>query len=79
MRVRSVELEPSFALLDLESRARPVSLESHVLVAACGESELAREAYGRGAFTTEFLKLLRRFPIDALRYRDISTLIKIPG
>jgi len=62
------------ALLDPEDQPRPVSLESHVLIAACGESELAREA-----FTTEFLKLFRRFPIDALTYRDIPTYIKIPG
>ena len=37
-----------------------------------------QEAYGQGAFTTEFLKLLQRFPIDALRYHNISTFIKIP-
>ena len=67
------------ASLDLEDQPRPVSLESHVLIAACGESELAREADGRGAFTTEFLKLFRRFPINALTYRDIPTYIKIPG
>ena len=45
---------------------------------ACGESELAREAHGQGAFTTEFLKLLREFPIDALTYRDIPTYINLP-
>ena len=66
-------------MLGLESDTRPISLESHVLIAACGESELAREVHGRGAFTAEFLKLLRRFPIDALTYRDIPTYIKIPG
>jgi len=65
--------------MGLESDARPVSLESHVLIAACGESELAREADGRGAFTAEFLKLIRGVPIDALTYRDIPTYIKIPG
>ena len=60
-------------LLDLESHAH-VSLESHVFIVAYGQSEPAREAYGRGA---EFLKLLRGFPIDALTYRDISTYIKV--
>jgi len=78
-RIRGVQLEPSVALLDLESQPRPVSLESHVLIAACGESELAREVDGRGAFTTEILKLFRRFPIDFLTYCDIPTYIKIPG
>ena len=66
-------------MLSLEIHTRPVSLESHVLIAACGESELAREADGRGAFTAEFLRLLRGFPIDALTYRDIPTYVKIPG
>ena len=78
-RIRSVELEPSIQLLDPENQLRSVSLESHVLIAACGESELARETDGQGAFTAAFLKLLRRFPIDALTYRDIPTYIKIPG
>jgi len=64
---------------DPENQPRSVSLESHVLIAACAESELAREADGRGAFTAEFLKLLRGFPLDALTYRDIPMYIKIPG
>ncbi|KIM46826.1 hypothetical protein M413DRAFT_23171 [Hebeloma cylindrosporum] len=76
-RVRCVELEPSMA--SFERPPRPVSLESHVLIAACGESELAREANGQGAFTGEFLELVRGFPLDALTYRDIPTRIKIPG
>ena len=67
------------ALLDPEDQPRPVSLESHVLIAACGESELAREVDRRGAFTTEVLKLFRRFPIDSLTYCDIPAYIKIPG
>ncbi|KIM41797.1 hypothetical protein M413DRAFT_27370 [Hebeloma cylindrosporum] len=78
-RIRGVELEPGTDLWDLESRAHPFSLDSHVLIAACGESELAKEVNGEGAFTKAFLELFRAVPIEDLTYRDIATYINLPG
>ena len=74
--VRSVELDPSILtnILDIQSRdngAPPSGLTSHILFAACRPSEFAREINGRGAFTTELLKVLRAHPPDKLKYRDI--------
>ncbi|KAF8970602.1 hypothetical protein BDZ97DRAFT_1790076 [Flammula alnicola] len=55
-------------------------LRSHILISACGSDETARERYGRGKFTTAFIKLLRTIPLDKLRYSDILTYIDvIPG
>ncbi|KDR74093.1 hypothetical protein GALMADRAFT_71556 [Galerina marginata CBS 339.88] len=56
-----------------ENRFRHAGLESHMLIAACGSAELAKESYGRGEFSTAFLKLLNTHPPDKLRYRDILT------
>ncbi|KIM41893.1 hypothetical protein M413DRAFT_445103 [Hebeloma cylindrosporum] len=74
--VRSVEVDSSIhtSILDIhiwgEHTARR-GLASHVLLAACRPSELAREKDERGAFTTTLLKLLREVPPHELRYCDI--------
>ena len=74
--VRSVEVDPSIHTNALDKdiwdeRAPQCGLTSHVLLAACLSSEIARERDGRGAFTTELLHLLREVPPNELRYRDI--------
>jgi len=74
--VRSVELDSSIHTNTLDDdirdeRAPQRGLASHVLLAACLPSESARERDGRGAFTTELLRLLREVPPYELRYRDI--------
>jgi hypothetical protein len=71
-----VELDPSIHTnaLDLhiwDEHAPQRGLASHVLLAACRPSEVARENDGRGAFTTKLLELLREIPPHELRYCDI--------
>ncbi|QRV78455.1 ICE-like protease (caspase) p20 domain protein [Ceratobasidium sp. AG-Ba] len=44
---------------------------SHVLLAACGAKEVAKEPGGRGAFTTALLEVLRSVRPDALTYMGI--------
>ena len=46
---------------------------SHVLISACGSTELAKESNGHGNFSTALLKLLRTISPDKLRYCDILT------
>ena len=74
--VRSVELDSSIhtSALDIhiwDEHAPRCGLASHVLLAACRPSEVARENDGRGAFTTKLLQLLREVPPHELRYCDI--------
>lgn len=52
-------------------------LGSHVLVAACKETELAKEEDRRGRFTDAFLELLKREGrLETLTYTDILKHIK---
>lgn len=53
------------------TRGQLIESKSHVLLAACGPSEGAKEIGGRGNFTTGFLQLLRTIPPDNLRYSDV--------
>jgi hypothetical protein len=49
-------------------------LRSHILLAACGAEEIAREALEpmfRGYFTTELIKLLEATSPDTLKYSVI--------
>lgn len=46
-------------------------LRSHVLLAACGEKELAYEYEGRGQFTTALLETLKSCAIDDITYTEI--------
>ncbi|KAH0832379.1 hypothetical protein J3R83DRAFT_13411 [Lanmaoa asiatica] len=46
-------------------------LQSHVLLAACGEKELAYEHEGRGLFTTALLETLKNCAIDDLTYSAV--------
>ncbi|KZP07420.1 hypothetical protein FIBSPDRAFT_922853 [Athelia psychrophila] len=54
-------------------------LDSHVLLAACGEKETAYEdgAPRRGLFTTALLKLLREEGVDKLIYNDVLKRIDV--
>ncbi|KAH7923100.1 hypothetical protein BV22DRAFT_1130887 [Leucogyrophana mollusca] len=44
---------------------------SHVLLAACGADELAREENGRGVFTLALIEALKRFGADKLTYAEL--------
>lgn len=49
-----------------------VGLQSHILIAACKSTELARELDGKGKFSNAFLRLLRSIGYQRLRYSDIT-------
>ncbi|RXW16207.1 hypothetical protein EST38_g9645, partial [Candolleomyces aberdarensis] len=51
-------------------------MNSHILLAACGAGERAREDRGHGRFTDALLELLRTVPPDQITYADI--LLKMP-
>jgi hypothetical protein len=64
----------------MESNARSAALagsfstrglESHILLAACGEEESAIEENGRGVFTKALLHVLESFGADNLTYQDV--------
>lgn len=46
-------------------------LRSHVLLAACGAKEKAKEEDGRGVFTKAFLEVLRTVAADTVTYADL--------
>ncbi|KAG9310082.1 hypothetical protein JVU11DRAFT_9691 [Chiua virens] len=46
-------------------------LRSHVLLAACGEGELAYEYKGRGQFTAALLEILKNCALDDVTYVDV--------
>jgi len=46
-------------------------LKSHILIAACSSSELAKEVNGHGSFSSALLKLLYSISPDEIRYSDI--------
>ena len=94
--VRAAEIDKSYRLphdLDSESGItelargmKPVTtfasgaFNTHVLLAACSDTELARESGGRGRFTTALLNLLYVTPLERLSYYEILTLMeKIDG
>ncbi|KAF8875734.1 caspase domain-containing protein [Gymnopilus junonius] len=52
---------------------RPAGLQSHMLIAACGASEQAKEINGHGNFSVALLKLFKTHSPDKLRYCDILT------
>ncbi|KIJ56327.1 hypothetical protein M422DRAFT_239548 [Sphaerobolus stellatus SS14] len=57
-------------------------IRSHMLLAACGAKEVAREdsVLARGKFTTALLKLLREIPADRLTYATVlERMEKIPN
>lgn len=51
--------------------------KSHVLLAACGAGELAREVHGRGAFTQVLLDTLHGRNIQKISYADLLHLMPI--
>lgn len=59
---RSTQIAPGF----LQS-----GLMSHVLLAACGAKELAKEGKGRGVFTEAFLEVLAAVGADKVTYTDL--------
>ncbi|KAI9567999.1 caspase domain-containing protein [Boletus coccyginus] len=61
-RARSGKINPGFA---------SHGLQSHVLLAACGENELAYEYDGHGQFTTALLETLKTWAIDDLTYNEV--------
>jgi len=46
-------------------------LRSHILLAACGENELAREKNGRGVFTQTLLDVLNTVGADKITYAEL--------
>ncbi|KIY65948.1 hypothetical protein CYLTODRAFT_399590 [Cylindrobasidium torrendii FP15055 ss-10] len=55
-------------------------LRSHVLLAACNETQVAKERGGRGVFTSSLLDLLEKEGFDKLTYSDcIEQLPDLPG
>ena len=46
-------------------------LRSHVLLAACGAEETAKEQKGRGAFTKALLDALNAVSVDTISYADL--------
>lgn len=54
-------------------------LQSHILLAACGENEFAYEHDGRGQFTTGLLKTLKNGTIDDLTYTEVLGRIHLNG
>lgn len=52
-------------------------LRSHILLAACGEKELAYEHKGRGQFTTALLSTLKNNAVSSLSYTDLLNRICI--
>ncbi|KAF8875736.1 hypothetical protein CPB84DRAFT_441914 [Gymnopilus junonius] len=53
---------------------------SHVLLAACGSSELAHESHGHGNFSFALLKLLESTSPEKLTYSSVLTRMDaIPG
>lgn len=55
-------------------------LRSHVLLAACGAKERAKEEHGRGAFTKAILDVLHTVSVDTLTYTDLLQRIHpLPG
>lgn len=55
------------------------ALESHVLLAACGANEEAKEQGGKGRFTSALLETLRRFGVERLTYYELMKRVNIPG
>jgi hypothetical protein len=55
-------------------------LNSHVLLAACGAKEKAREEMGRGVFTKAFLEVLTNIGADKITYSDLlERMPALPG
>lgn len=52
------------------------SMESHVLLAACRQSQKSYEGSTGGRFTAALLQVLYKEPLDRLRYSDIVSLMK---
>ncbi|VDB92134.1 unnamed protein product [Peniophora sp. CBMAI 1063] len=48
---------------------------SHVLLAACKETEVAHEENGRGAFTSALLRTLRGVATDKITYKEVMGLL----
>jgi hypothetical protein len=46
-------------------------LRSHVLLAACGAKEKAKEEQGRGAFTKAILEVLHTVSADTITYTEL--------
>jgi hypothetical protein len=61
--------------LDRGSHVRPgflhTGLRSHVLLAACGAKEQAKEVEGRGIFTKALLQVLSSVSADTITYTDL--------
>lgn len=53
-------------------------LRSHVLLAACGEKELAYEYEGRGQFTTALLTTLKTSAVNDLTYTEVLKRMHLP-
>jgi hypothetical protein len=46
-------------------------LRSHILLAACGAKEKAKEEQGQGVFTKALLEILRTVSADTVTYTDL--------
>jgi len=93
--VRAAEIDKSYRLpddldSDITESARAMqpatrtfasgAFNTHILLAACGDTELARESGGQGKFTRALLNLLYITPLERLSYDEILTLMeKIDG
>lgn len=89
--VRAAEIDKSYKLpADLDTditeltRATktfsPGAFNTHVLLAACSDKELARESGGRGQFTKALLELFKVTPLERLTYHETpSRMEKIIG
>ena len=51
-------------------------LRSHILLAACGADETAREEGGRGLFSSGLLDVLHEVDANSITYKDL--LLRIP-
>ena len=63
-----------FSLLHTIFRSLGRDMQSHVLLAACGPSEVALEIWHRGLFTTKLLDVLRErlFNTEPLTYISLT-------
>lgn len=62
---------PQTVIFDCCHSAHSTRPAAHVLLAACGAEESAREEYGRGLFTQAFLKTLEKAGEEQLSYEDL--------
>ncbi|THU90085.1 hypothetical protein K435DRAFT_968821 [Dendrothele bispora CBS 962.96] len=84
--VRGIDLPPNYIIplsmlsnfIPESSRASSIAkgsenygLLSHVLLSACLPTQRAKERPGSGVFTSSLLKLLRKYGVDKLTYKEV--------